>query len=103
MSLGKIIIVYCHNRHRDKVRDILHRTFFYMHYIQDLKIRLCLSSPNIFLMDTFSCLDVTLPFHIVKVFCTFFAPTKEVIDKVDIIDPKADYILNLDMIRLQKH
>lgn len=103
MSLGKIIIVYCHNRHHDEVAGILHRTFFCMHYIQDLKISLCLSNLHIFLMDTFSYLDVTLPFHIVKVFYTFFAPTKEVIDKVDILDPKADYILNLDMRRPKMH
>ena len=92
MSLGKIIIVCCRNLHHDEVEDILHNTFFYMCYIQDLKIRLCLSNPHIFLMDTFFYLDVILPFHIVKVFCTFFSLIKGVIDKAGILDLKAGYI-----------
>ena len=103
MSLGKIITVYCRNPHHDEVAGILHRTFFCMHYIQDLKIRLCLSNPNIFLKDTFFCLDVTLPFHIAEVFCTFFLLREEVTDKADIIDPKVGYILNLGMRQLKMH
>lgn len=57
MFLGKITVVYCHNRHHDEVRDILHNTFFYMHCIQGLKIHLYQSNPHNFLMGTFFYLD----------------------------------------------